>query len=256
MPESPPAYLNSALRQTKKVSQAELELPKNQRLEKVVFLPELKIFSEADAADRAKVLLLRPALTALEAVRDRKTRPQSRFQILLHIILSSRQVIPDGMVVRSGNNGSGTDVAMTIEIKAPPVFKMPKGVGKFDDLVLEYDEHPGRAMKFNWPTVAPNNDSQTRMLMQTQIVQKVVRLGTLSTSETTIFMARGEGKDRNTLFLFPLYGPTDRPLLATFCWLAMAAGILSMKDLNLPKADADWWTKDIKQPKVTGIVPQ
>ncbi|KAH9947745.1 hypothetical protein B0H21DRAFT_821591 [Amylocystis lapponica] len=79
----------------------------------------------------------------------------------------------------------------------------------------------GHAMKFNWPDQTPDNDDQTRLLMQvwTQLVEIKTQSDVLSSSETSIFMAHGEGDDGNTLSI-------------------LSTGQLNMKDLKLPKANA------------------
>ncbi|KAH9940244.1 hypothetical protein B0H21DRAFT_872010 [Amylocystis lapponica] len=289
LPDAPPVYSAKALKRTKKISEAEITLPRDQQLEKVVYLPGLvsqlfgtvverllaikmrwddpdfnraiahlhpwdtmwnqpkKIFSEADAVDRAKTLLFRPAMAAVEAVATGELGHDHEREYPYISSCPHGKVIPDGMVVRAEND-KVLDVAVTIEIKAPTVLQGVNGKGKFHDILqIESDDQIGRAMKFNWPDVVPKNNDQTRMMMQawTQIVDRKTRLGALSSSEASICMARGEGADKNTLFLSPPYGPRDRPLLATFCWLAIAEGIMSIEDLNLPKADIEWWGDEI-----------
>ena len=87
------------------------------------------------------------------------------------------------------------------------------------------------------------------------MVYKKTRLGELTTCETSTFMARGTGEESDTLFISPAYGPTDCPMLATFCWFAMTTSILSIKDLRLPDIDTDWWGREIQQFEGTGIAP-
>ncbi|KAH9923102.1 hypothetical protein B0H21DRAFT_886383 [Amylocystis lapponica] len=215
------------------------------------------IYSEKDAEDRAHAILFRPAMRAIHAV-ERQCLGDD--QDLGYPFISScphRNVIPDGMIVRAEKDSKAYTVA-TIEVKAPTVMQNKAGEDKFLDLQgIDSKDPMGRAMKFNWPDKTPDNDDQTRLLMQvwTQLVEIKTRLGMLTTSESSVFLARGEGVDSDTLFISPIYEPTHCPLLATYSWFALAAGQLDMKGFQLPKANVTWWDKAVHQCEASGVVP-
>lgn len=88
------------------------------------------------------------------------------------------------------------------------------------------------------------------------MVYKKTQLSELTTSETTTYMARGTGGQRDTMFISPAYGRDDCPLLAAFCWHAMATHLFTIEDLNLPdEVDTEWWGRGITQFDGTGIAP-
>ena len=70
-------------------------------------------------------------------------------------------------------------------------------------------------------------------------------------------MVRGEDEEDNTLFMSPVYGHKECPILAAASWFALCAGILNIKDLVLPEVNTDWWKGEtaIEQFEGTGIAP-
>ncbi|KAH9923108.1 hypothetical protein B0H21DRAFT_826878 [Amylocystis lapponica] len=286
IPVAPMAYTKGALENTKQVTLAEITLPEEDQLRKVVLLPRLvsqlfqrvaaklsairinwddpetkyavahihpwlasswlsrTTWSEKDAELRANVVLFRSAIAAVQAVLTGHLGHDC--QLAFPYVSSCphfRPVIPDGMVVRGGKDKKDLDVATVIEIKTQAAYSDENGISKFANiLALKSDDQIGQAMKFNWPEAVPDNDSQTRIITQnwTQMVHNFTRLG----------------EDSDTLFISPEYERDDRPLLAYFCWFAMATDLLSIDDLNLPKADTKWWDKDwrIIQCESSGIV--
>ncbi|KAI0948752.1 hypothetical protein AcV7_009409 [Taiwanofungus camphoratus] len=223
-------------------------------------LPRM-IWSEKDIEDWCLSTLFRPALAAVSSVLKGHidTDLDSSFPYLSSS--PNGPTIPDGILVCYGNDVTTLKVGITIENKTPSAwFDQTTHQTMFADLqnypggVLE-----GRGMKFNWPEASNNNDAQTRIIVQVwfQIVKYKCRLGILSTHESTIFLARGEGRDKDALFISSSYGRDDCPMLAVFCWFALAVGILKLEDLNLPEVDTDWWSAEVKNglyDAKTGIV--
>lgn len=89
-----------------------------------------------------------------------------------------------------------------------------------------------------------------------QLVHYKCRLGILCTGETTVFLARGVGQDKDTLFISPAYGPRDCPLEKVFCWFALANRSIKLQKLRLPKVDTTWWPSGIEDSSrdIVGIV--
>lgn len=91
-----------------------------------------------------------------------------------------------------------------------------------------------------------------------QMVDKDCYLGILSSSNTTIFLARGSGPTaQHTLFISPSFSQDDCTLLAAYCWMSLALGKLDMSNLNLPEVNTTWWMADktlVRIPRNPGFV--
>ncbi|KAH9940232.1 hypothetical protein B0H21DRAFT_755104 [Amylocystis lapponica] len=117
-------------------------------------------------------MLIRPVLAALCVARlgclvhDRED---------VHPYVSSchnDKVIPDVMLVRTGDSLDNLEMAVVIEMKTPMAFQTKeKTKHKFDDLqILPPGTPVGRALKFNWPDRIPDNESQCRIITQVRLL--------------------------------------------------------------------------------------
>ncbi|KAI0956670.1 hypothetical protein AcW1_005294 [Taiwanofungus camphoratus] len=210
-------------------------------------LPRM-VWSEKDIEDWCLSTLFRPALAAVSSVLKGHIDTDSSFPYLSSS--PNGPTIPDGILVCYGNDATTLKVGITIENKTPSAWSdqtthqtMFADLQNYPGGVLE-----GRGMKFNWPEASNNNDAQTRIIVQVwfRMVKYKCRLGILSTHESTIFLARGEGRDKDALFISSSYDRDDCPMLAVFCWFALVVGILKLEDLNLPEVDTDWWSAEVK----------
>ena len=91
------------------------------------------------------------------------------------------------------------------------------------------------------------------------MVDRACNLAILTSSESTTFFVRGTGSTEDTLFMSPNFTCFNCPILAAFCWMALATGELSLSDLDLPEVDEEWWKNSQnggKYNKLPGIVAE
>ena len=89
----------------------------------------------------------------------------------------------------------------------------------------------------------------------TQMVLKNTQYGELTTCQTSTFMLRGAGEESDTMFISPAYGPSDCPLLATFCWFGMSMDLFQDTTIKLPEVDTTCWGRETMQFEGNGIAP-
>ena len=138
-----------------------------------IMLPNT-IWSEADAVAWTASALSKSAMAAIHAVLNNRVDKYDRRRKFPNIASCHHKdhVIPDLAVVCSGTNSENVVLGVTIEVKTNAAYRIPKtNFKKFDNLQrLRSDNDIGKAMRFNWPEVIPDNDSQTRMLTQVSAI--------------------------------------------------------------------------------------
>ncbi|GBE89701.1 hypothetical protein SCP_1700250 [Sparassis crispa] len=207
------------------------------------------IWSEKDIEHWTHAVLFRPAVAAVRAVMLQDIKHD--FDKVHPYVSSSSDidVIPDGMFVLSEEDSIPT-IGVVIENKTPSMWEEGMDYSKLEwPEGSERDIPAGTAMRFYWPTKIIGNREQDRVIVQawTQLVKAECDLGIISTLNTTIFLARGRGNHRNTLYISPAYRRAMCPIYAVFCWFAIAAGIFKYEDLNLPTPDASWWNDSVRR---------
>ncbi|KAH9941931.1 hypothetical protein B0H21DRAFT_681151, partial [Amylocystis lapponica] len=202
------------------------------------------ICSEKDVESLASDMILRPALLAIRAV---MYGMHHDFDNVTPYISSAAvgAVIPDALLV-SGPSLDKPVYPLTMEVKTPPAMMVKNtDISVFEDVTERWcdeklDIPEGTAMKFNWPTNLANCNKQTRILVWSEMVDYNCDMGVLTSVDRTICLARGQGKDDDTLYLSSVIYWDDCPIRDMYCWFAHALGI-SKTDLKLPPANSTWW---------------
>ncbi|KAH9922153.1 hypothetical protein B0H21DRAFT_766278 [Amylocystis lapponica] len=211
------------------------------------------IRTEKDVEDWTRTTLFRPALTAIKAVLRGQLNHDFRQTYPNLSSASHDAVIPDAVLF--SEIGLETKAVLVIENKTPLVLQTGSLMNDEHIFMSIMDEKsnvpPGLAMKFNWPAsandiraTADRENVQMKVLIQvwTQLVHHDCNLGILATSELTIFFARDKDRNPDTLYISSSFSNTECPLLATFCWFAIASGKLDFNRLNLPSPITNWWS--------------
>ncbi|KAG9226683.1 hypothetical protein CCMSSC00406_0006092 [Pleurotus cornucopiae] len=213
-----------------------------------------RICGEHDTEDWVHSAILRPAIAVLQYLLNNNTSTR-KFPNISSV--GGPAPIPDGVMFKIST--SRDNALITIEFKTHNVLG--------DDWLQQIDQVingsktsvKGSAIKFVWPGSAKKLGKPTKVLVQLwgQMLSWKVEYMILSSYRHTYFFFKP--KDRsNTLYITNDFRPGDVDLLpATVSFMALALGLYSIQDLDLPPADTNHWATVCNGPGVvSGLDPR